>query len=146
MTPLCCDTSILFSLYGNDAHTPRVIALIRRLARPLTLSRINQYELGNALRFAEFRQFLAQGKAATYLADFESDITDGKLIVEICNLADVLSEAMRLSAGHTLTGGHCSFDILHVAAAIHLGAKEFLTFDANQRKLAEAEGLKVPSS
>ena len=39
-----------------------------------------------------------------------------------------------------------SFDILHVAAAIHLGAKEFLTFDANQRKLAEAEGFKVPSS
>jgi len=146
VTPVCCDTSILFSLYGNDAHTPRAIAWIRRLARPLTLSRINQYELANALRFAEFRQFLAQGKAAAYLADFEADIAAGKLVVEICNLADVVSDAMRLSAAHTLTGGHRSFDILHVAAAVHLGAKEFLTFDDNQRKLAEAEGLKVPSS
>jgi predicted nucleic acid-binding protein len=35
-------------------------------------------------------------------------------------------------------------DILHVATAIELGAKEFLTFDANQKKLAEAEGLLVP--
>ena len=35
-------------------------------------------------------------------------------------------------------------DILHVATAIELGAKAFLTFDANQKKLAEAEGLFVP--
>ena len=35
-------------------------------------------------------------------------------------------------------------DILHVATAIELGAKEFLTFDGNQKKLAEAEGLVVP--
>jgi hypothetical protein len=34
--------------------------------------------------------------------------------------------------------------ILHVAAAIHLGAELFLTFDANQKKLAEAEGMVVP--
>jgi predicted nucleic acid-binding protein len=35
-------------------------------------------------------------------------------------------------------------DILHVATAIELGATHFLTFDANQKKLAEAEGLTVP--
>jgi predicted nucleic acid-binding protein len=34
-------------------------------------------------------------------------------------------------------------DILHVATALHLGATEFLTFDANQKELAEAEGLVV---
>jgi predicted nucleic acid-binding protein len=34
-------------------------------------------------------------------------------------------------------------DTLHVATALHLGAKEFLTFDARQSKLAAAEGLKV---
>jgi hypothetical protein len=35
-------------------------------------------------------------------------------------------------------------DILHVATAIELGAKGFLTFEGNQKKLAEAEGLLVP--
>ena len=35
-------------------------------------------------------------------------------------------------------------DILHVATALELGVKEFLTFDGNQKKLAEAEGLVVP--
>ena len=33
--------------------------------------------------------------------------------------------------------------ILHVATALDLGASEFLTFDANQKLLAEAEGLVV---
>jgi hypothetical protein len=36
-----------------------------------------------------------------------------------------------------------SFEVLQMATALHLGAKEFLTFDANQQKLASAEKLKV---
>jgi predicted nucleic acid-binding protein len=51
---------------------------------------------------------------------------------------------MRLSAAHTLSGGHRGFDILHAAAAIVMDAKQFLTFDRNQKRLAEAEGLSVP--
>jgi predicted nucleic acid-binding protein len=51
--------------------------------------------------------------------------------------------AETLSKRHTMTGGHRSLDVLHVATALHLGAREFLTFDANQRKLATAEKLKV---
>ena len=64
--------------------------------------------------------------------------------MEVCNLADILLEAKRLWAIHTLTGGHRSFDILHIAAAKKLGAQQFLTFDANQRLLAQAENLLVP--
>jgi len=41
--------------------------------------------------------------------------------------------------------GDRSFDIMHVAAALVIGAKQCLTFDQNQRRLAEAEGLSVPS-
>ena len=33
---------------------------------------------------------------------------------------------------------------MHVATAIHPGADAFLTLDANQRLLAEAEGMGVP--
>ena len=55
-----------------------------------------------------------------------------------------MDEAKRLSATCTLTGGHRGFDILQVAASLELKTKEFLTFDVNQKKLAEAEGLVVP--
>jgi len=138
------DTSFLFSLYGNDVHSPRAVRWMKTKRRALTLTTLSEYELGNALRFAECRKGIAAGDAALFWTEFEADRASGRLVVRICNLAHVVDEAKRISATHTLTGGHRGFDILHVAAALNLGAKEFLTFDANQKKLAEAEGLVVP--
>ena len=110
----------------------------------LTLTTLNEYELGNALRFAEFRKGLAPGEAALFWAQYEADRAKGRLKLHVCNLAGVMDEAKRLSATHTLTGGHRGFEILHVAATIQLKGKQLLTFDGNQKKLAEAEGLGVP--
>lgn len=141
---ICTDTSFLFSLYGHDAHTPRALAWIKSRRTPLSLTSLGEYELANALRFCEFRKVIARGEAALFWAQFEADRTSGRLRIEVCNLADVVEEAKRLSASHTLTGGHRGFDILHVATALVLRARQFLTFDVNQKKLAEAEGLVVP--
>ncbi len=138
------DTSFLFSLYGNDTNSPRAVAWIVRCTKAIVLSPLTHFEFGNALRFAEFRGVLKPGAAARYWALFEAAVGQGRLIVENCNLADVLDEAKRLSAIHTVSAGHRGFDILHVAAALKLGAADFLTFDANQKKLAESEGLHVP--
>jgi predicted nucleic acid-binding protein len=140
----CADTSFLFSLYGNDGNTPRAVAWTKSHRAALTLTTLNEYELGNALRFAEFRKGIGPGEAALFWAQYEADRASGRLNVLVCNLADVVAEANRLSATHTLTGGHRGFDILHVAASIRLKAKQLLTFDGNQKKLAEAEGLVVP--
>lgn len=141
---ICADTSFLFSLYGNDVHTPRALAWVKSHRALITLSVLNEYELGNALRFAEFRGAIAPGEVALFWAQFEADRDGGRLAVKVCNLADVMDEAKRLSATHTLAGGHRGFDILHVAGALQMGAKQFLTFDGNQKKLAKAEGLRVP--
>lgn len=80
---------------------------------------------------------------ASIIAAFEADLATGKLVVERCNLTLVLGEAKRLSSAYTLAGGHRSFDLLHVAAAAHQAAGTFLSFDANQRTLAKAAGLRV---
>jgi len=141
---ICADTSFLFSLYGNDANSPAAVAWTSTATRPITLSPYNSYELGNALRFSECRQFIQPGEFARSWAQFEAAIRQGRLITPPCNLADVLDKATRLSATHTLTKGHRTFDILHVAAALVLGATEFLSFDGNQRTLALAEGLDLP--
>lgn len=140
----CADTSFLFSLYGNDGNTPRAVAWMKAHRRALALTPLNEFELGNALRFAEFRKAIAPGEAALFWADYEADRASGRVKIHICNLADVVDEAKRLSATHTLGGGHRGFDILHVAAALRLKARQLLTFDENQKKLAEAEGLLVP--
>jgi predicted nucleic acid-binding protein len=78
------------------------------------------------------------------LRDVQSDLASGLLQVTAVDWADVHRIADVLSAKYTASGGHRLNDILHVATALHLGAAEFLTFDSNQQKLAEAEGMSVP--
>jgi predicted nucleic acid-binding protein len=80
---------------------------------------------------------------ATALDAFESDCRLDRMIIVPCNLLSIVQEARRLSSLHTVEGGYRSFDILHVAAALHLQADVFLSFDINQRKLATKEGLKI---
>ena len=55
-------------------------------------------------------------------------------------------EAERLSTSYSERLGTRSLDILHVAAALVLGVKEFHTFDTRQAKLAKTAGLKVKGS
>jgi len=141
---IAADTSFLFSLYGNDVNTPPAVAWCIRHNRVICISAFNRFELINALRFSECRRSLKPGESARHHQLFSHALADGRLTEKNCNLADILAEATRLSAAHTLTGGHRGFDILHVAAARVLGATHFLTFDTNQKRLAEAEGLKVP--
>jgi len=141
---IACDTSFLFSLYGNDVHSPRAVAWVAKNTRAIHLNHLTHFEFGNALRFSEFRKAISPGSAALYWAGFEAAIADGRLIVTTSNLADVVDEARRLSSIRTLVGGHRSFDILHVASALKMKATHFLTFDENQKKLAKAEGLDLP--
>ncbi len=143
MAQVVADTSFLFALYGHDVHTPAAQAWVRSNRHPITLTSLQAFELGNAFRFGAFRKAIASADAWGSLAAFAADVQAGNLQIVDHDLAAVVAEAARLSERHTLTGGHRSFDVLHVAAAKVLGAKMFLTFDANQRKLATAAGLAV---
>ena len=142
-TLVTADTSFLFALFGRDAHTAAARAWALQARQPITVTRLNRYELGNALRFAAFRKLISPADALGSLAAFDADLKGGLLRLASCELSAVLREAERLSAQHTLAGGHRSFDLLHVAAARVLKATLFLTFDLNQRKLAGAAGLAV---
>ena len=143
MAVVCCDTSFLFAFYGIDSLTGQAVAEVRHLSQSISVSILNEFELENAIRFSVFRRAIDSSMATAMLADYERDMRLGKLSLATCNLSAVLAEAKRLSIAHSQSGGHRAFDILHVAAALHLGAREFLSFDANQRKLAKAEGLKI---
>ena len=137
------DTSFLFSLYGQDANTPRARRLAISSQEPITISVFNDFELGNAVRLSVFRKLIPPEMGFAMLADFEADKDGGRIVMASCNLADVLTEARRLSFSYTLNEGHRAFDILHVAAATVLKARRFFTFDVRQLRLARASGLKV---
>ena len=57
--------------------------------------------------------------------------------------APVFEGALRLSAAYSRRVGTRTLDLLHVAVACLLDAKEFITSDQRQSDLAEREGLKV---
>ena len=137
------DTSFLVSLYGNDAHTAAARSWVSRSGAPVSVSLLGQFEFRNALRFAAYRRVISPDEAQASLTAMESDLRDGHLQTASCDLAILIREASRLSERHTLNGGYRSFDILHVAAARQLKATTFLSFDANQRKLAAAAHVPV---
>ena len=87
---------------------------------------------------------LPQNEGQQILRDIQIDLNAGILTTLPVDWADVHHRAESLSGTHTLAEGHRLLDVLHVATALHLGVNEFLTFDANQKKLAAAEGLVVP--
>lgn len=141
---IAADTSFLFALYGNDCHSVTAAEWVSVSTSPILISDFNDFELRNALRFSEFSKRVIPGTAATHLSLLQDAIAAGRLVPFKSNLSSILTEAKRLSIIHTLTGGHRGFDILHVAAANIIGASHFLTFDKNQKQLAENEGLIAP--
>ncbi len=144
------DTSFLCSLYRRQIHTPKAIAHMARLTGPLPVSTLLVLEFRQSCRLqarlhgVDRTKGFASHEAAQMLRDLESDLRQGVLSTEPVDWALVHQLAETLSAKHTETGGHRLQDILHVATALHLGKAEFLTFDAPQKRLAEAEGMTVP--
>ncbi len=137
------DTSFLFSLYAQDANTVRAAELAGTLHGALIVTTLQRFELRNALRLSVFRGNIAADECRRLLDLIETDIKAGALVETTVAWAEVYAEAETLSAAHTGKVGARAFDVLHVAAAVALGAKDFLTFDTRQKALAVKAGMKV---
>jgi len=137
------DTSFLVSLYSRDANSGEAQELAGRLSAPLAFTPFLRHEARNALRLAVFRKEITTGECLSVLAAIEADTKGGSLVETPVSWAEVYSEAEALSAAHTAKLGIRASDVLHVAAAIALGVREFYTFDARQKALAVRAGMKV---
>jgi predicted nucleic acid-binding protein len=137
------DTSFLFSLVVSDRNTPAVAAYVRAHRRPLLITPLQRCELGNAIRLAVFRQHIDQAACNAALAQIENLFADGKFLPAPLVWTDVIAETDRLGALHTAALGVRTLDLMHVAAAVSLAVKGFLTFDTRQHAFAKAAGLRV---
>ncbi len=144
------DTSFLCAMYRLQANSNEAAAYFSAMSGPLEVTTLLLYEFRQAVRFQIRlnRYDSAKGYKRTegtkMLADLKTDLVSGEVSTVPAPWAQIHLAAERLSELYTESSGHRSMDILHVATAIELGAKVFLTFDANQKKLAESEGLLVP--
>jgi len=143
------DTSFLCAIYRRQDNSPQAAAYFKALPEALHVSDLLLYEFRQSVRFQVWLHTRDKSKGYPLadcdraLADLQADLDTGAVVVETTDWPDVHRLAETISKRHTIAGGHRSLDILHVATALHLGAPEFLTFDASQRKLATAEKLKV---
>ncbi|MSU48723.1 MAG: PIN domain-containing protein [Opitutus sp.] len=144
------DTSFLCSLYRRQVHSPQAIACMANLSGPLPVSTFLLLEFRQSVRLQarlnaqDKTKGFTRHEAALMRRDLQADLTTKVIEVVPVDWSDVHQIAERLSDKYTEQSGHRLADIMHVATALHLGVAQFLTFDRNQRLLAEAEGMKVP--
>lgn len=144
------DTSFLCASYRSQDNSARADAFMEDLKSGLAVSSFLLLEFRQSVRFQthlfslDRKKGYSSAEGQQMLRNLQSDLAGGVLEVVGVDWPDVHRIAEELSAKHTVADGHRLADILHVATALHLASPVFLTFDANQRKLAESEGMSVP--
>jgi len=136
------DSSVLVSLYSLDANSAPAARLLENLKGERLISSYGQLEVTNALHLRVFRKELPSSQVQHALKIFEQDLRDG--VFRLRALPEgVFERSARIARQTTPRLGTRTADLLHVAAALELGADYLYTFDDRQKKLAEALRLKT---
>ena len=137
------DTSVLFSLYAQDANSARADGQRKNYSDPLPFSIFHRLELRNALSLAIFQKHLTNADVVAIWTTIEGDISAGSLRTGGGLWHRVFSEAEALSTTFSPTIGCRTLDVIHVAAAKLFGSTDFCTFDPRQSSLASQIGLGI---
>ncbi len=137
------DSAIIVKLYVQEATSLSAIRLVDVHAAPYTLTQWQALEVKNAIRLKAFRGEITAVEMNQSIAAFEQDIATGRWQRPPYTATTIEQKAEELSAGHSAILGCRTLDIIHVAAALVLGSKEFVTFDGRQGALAKKAGLTV---
>lgn len=137
------DPSALIPLYLHQPRSRTVVAWRARLPGSLPVTHHGRAEIANAIGLAQFRADISPEKAIEAWAALDNDFAEGNLQQTSVMWRAALNQAIELSQTHSPTLGTRASDVLHVACALELKLKHFLTFDERQQKLAAACGLKL---
>jgi predicted nucleic acid-binding protein len=137
------DTSSLVALYYPEAKTARLEAHLRGRRSLLPFTWLHELELTNSLLLKVFRGEGTEASVAATLGAVRADVEAGVFYRPQIAWALVFDGALRLSTVYSRQLGTRTLDLLHVAAASLLEAREFITSDQRQSDLAKREGLKV---
>jgi predicted nucleic acid-binding protein len=141
--PAYAGTGFLARIYIPHANSAKALAWMQRAREALPFRPLHRHELRNAIRLRVFRREISAEQRKEAFREVDAVLADAILADTTIPWTDTFREAEALAAAHTETLGVRSFELLHVALAMTLGATEFLTFDARQAALAKAAGLKV---
>lgn len=138
------DASMVFSLHYRDRNTSAALALVRGASEPLLISSLCEVETVNAFALRVFRDEMSALNMENAVRDLEADIRSGVLLLRSFPQS-AYAHVKVLAQSLTPVIGVRTGDLLHVAAAIELGADTLYTFDRKQHQTALAAGLTVNS-
>lgn len=136
------DSSALVTIYVTGPFSTRAREEAVRAGR-IAFTPLHDLEVRNALRALHGRRALTAAQQAEFERLLDHDLRVERLVSATLDFAAVFRRAAGLSAAHTAKLLCRSLDILHVAAALELGATEFASGDERQLRLAAATGLTV---
>ena len=137
------DPSALLKLYIHEPASPAMSAWRARTKGALLITPHGRLEIINGICLASFRRLISAEALADAIASFNEDLAEGRYVQADVLWRATLRRAGELSRAHTPALGCRSLDVLHVATALELGLRFFVTFDARQQRLASAVGLKA---
>jgi hypothetical protein len=136
------DTSALLKLYLHEPESRAMAAWRSKRRGPLAVTLFARLEIVNGIGLALARGFVSASIHRAALVALDDDFDEGRLVLTDVSWRAALRLAEELSRKRTPVLACRTLDVLHVASALVLGSRRFLTFDARQRKLAERAALK----
>ena len=142
------DPSALLKLYLNEPESRAMTLWRSKATGPLSVTHHGRVELVNGIALAAHRRLIDDHVFTAALASLDDDFRQGRYTQVDLLWRAALNRAGDLSRSFSRTMGTRSLDVFHVASALELGLRFFLTFDTRQQNLARTVGLRIlaPSS
>jgi len=137
------DTGFLFSLYLPETTTAAASAAFQSVKPPVPVTSLGFLELRVALYLSVFRGQIIESQRRAVWQLIEQDFQQGFFVLTPVAPSALYEQAAKLAEKYSTTVGIRTLDLLHIAAALILGARQMFTLDARQRRTAHGEGLKV---
>lgn len=137
------DPSALARLYLHAAGSREMTGWRARTRGALPVTHHGRTEIVNAICRVRFLGHLDDAGLTEALGDLDADFVEGRLHQVDILWRSAMNQAAALSRQHTPTLGTRALDVLHVACALELKLRRFLTFDERQQRLAVAAGLRL---
>ena len=137
------DPSALLKLYLKEPESHRVAIWRTKIGGALFVTHHGRIEIANGIALAAHRRMIDQRAFNAALAAFDDDFDSGRYVQADLSWRATLNRAGVLSRQHSGTLGTRSLDVLHIACALELGLRTFVSYDVRQQNLARLVGLKL---
>jgi predicted nucleic acid-binding protein len=137
------DSAIIVKLYVPETNSIDAARLIQQHGTSVVFSQLHENEVKNAIRLKRRRAELTDVEVESAFRRIQEDLAEGRLHRPDVEWVETWARAEELSALHAHQVNCRTLDTLHVALALTLGFRDFVSFDERQRLLAAAAGLHV---